>query len=141
MLSRYCVIRQDLSLAAYKQFERKPLDSSTLEKIAIQLGCVDLRTARRHMKRIKQKLQDIQKTICEFLSCKFVSIPDSKPDTSLSQATDICITGLSEYFTQTYGKVIPEEFFEVLRILNYLDHHENFSTTFVCQIPSFQDTS
>jgi len=141
MLSRYCVVRQDLSLAAYKQFEHESLDSSTLEKIAIQLGCVDLRTARRHMNKIKQKLQDTQKTICEFLSNQFSSIPQIKPDINLSQATEICITGLSEYFTQTYGKVIPEEFFEVLRILNYLDHHENFSTTFVCRIPPFQDTS
>jgi hypothetical protein len=141
MLSPFCVIRQDLVLEFYKGIENKKITSEILENASIRFGCIDLRTADKHIKRIKDRLENSQKKIIEHLSYSYSDLPMITPDTGLIASTKLYILALSGCFTKQLGKIIPDGYFSILSIINYLNLRDNFSTTYACKTLSIQDTS
>jgi len=141
LLSPFCVIRQDMVLEFYKGIENKKITSEILENASIKLGCIDLRTADKHIKRIKDRLENSQKKITEHLSCSYDDLPMMTPDTGLIASTKLYILALSDCFTKRFGKIIPDGYFSILSIINYLNLRDNFSTTYACKTVNIQDTS
>jgi len=141
MLSPYCVIRQDLSLESYIELNEKKPDAKALEDISLKLGCIDLRTARKHISRIEQKVSNTQKSIAEFLSSKFQNLPHLTPNIGVVTSAKTFILELSGYFTKAYGKIISDSFFSLSSIINVIDRRDTFSSTFVYKTTPFQDTS
>jgi len=141
MLSPFCVIRQDLVLEFYKEIENNKITSKVLEKASAQIGCIDLRTAAKHIKRIKYRLENCQKKITEHLSHRYYDLPRITPDTGPIASTKLFITALSDCFTKQFGKIIPDGYFTILSIINYLNIRDDFSTTYACKTTAKDDTS
>jgi len=140
-LSRYCVIRQDLVFEAYSQMDDEKPSIKFLEDLSLKLGCMDLRTANKHITRIQKRLGKVQKIISEFLSRRYYNIPEITPQRSMISATEAVISCLSNYLVSIYGKVIPDTHYEVLSIMNLLVLRSDISTTFAFNSVTFQDTS
>lgn len=141
-LEPFCVIRRDLALAAFNNFENNErLKTSNKEEIALRLGCIDLRTASRHMRLIAEKLHSTQNQICDFLSFHNNSIPHLKPGINSCNATLILIRQLKECSCAMVGNIFPSYFFTILNLMKHLDYYKYFSMTFVSSSKNFWDTS
>jgi hypothetical protein len=140
----YCRIRLDLSIEYYTN---NYTDSGTyaLDDACTFLGCVDIRTAQRHLCDLQSNVPAINLELSKVLAHKsgfFIereSTLDMQPVTVLAAL----IAQVRELHTCLYGNqpTISSHFYSVLEVTHVWFCSMNLSTSYVLKAPTTHDTS
>jgi hypothetical protein len=105
-LRPYCRIRLDLSISFYAE-NYSASGNYNYEKACTFLGCIDKRTARRHIGDIHIAVPEINLTIKEMLVHKpgFYQAEDTAPDTPPIALLDCLLEQVREYNIRLYGNI------------------------------------
>jgi hypothetical protein len=143
-LKPYCRVRLDLSLEYYST-NYTHSGTYDLEDACNFLGCIDIRTARRHLCDLQSNLPVINLELSQVLAHKSgfftarVGTPDAYPVTTLA----MLVAQVEEFHTHLYGKQAPVSpyFYSILEVAHVWFCGLNLSTSYVSKVPKPHDTS
>jgi hypothetical protein len=143
-LRPYCRVRLDLSLEYYTT---NYTDSGTydLEDSCNFLGCIDIRTARRHLSDLQSNVPVINLELSQMLAHKsgFYTERAGAPDTQPVELLAMLVAQVEEFHTRLYGNRPPASpyFYSALGVTHVWFCGLNLSTSYVIKAPEGRDTS
>ena len=143
-LRPYCRIRLDLSLEYYTAHYTQS-GKYDWEDACQCLGCIDLRTAKRHITDIRAEVPKMTLELTQLLSHKsgFVTDALAAPDTPPSSMLALRVNQVGEYHRLLYGNqpLITPGFYTTLMIVHGWLGGRNLSTSYVARSKKIHDTS
>ena len=143
-LRPYCRVRLDLGLEYYTT---NYTDSGIydLEDACNFLGCIDIRTARRHLYDLQSNVPVINLELSQVLAHKsgYFTARDGAPDTHPVTLLAKLVAQTKELHTFLYGNKTPVSpyFYSVLEVAHVWFCGLNLSTSYVLKAPEAHDTS
>jgi hypothetical protein len=143
-LRPYCRIRLDLDLEYYTV---NYIDSGKYdwEDACAFLGCIDTRTARRHLADIQSNVPRMNLELSHVMSHKsgFITDTESPPDTPPAMVLALRVVQVRGYHVSLYGNLPPitPGFYTPLGIIHTWFCGRNLSTSYVLKTPLCHDTS
>jgi hypothetical protein len=143
-LRPYCRIRLDLSLEYYTV---NYTDSGKYdwEDACTFLGCMDTRTARRHLTDIQSNVPEINLGLSHILSHKsgFVTVTETHPGTPPASMLSSRVYLVYEYHTLLYGNLpqISPGFYTPVWVAHAWFCGQDLSMSYVLKSPKAHDTS
>jgi hypothetical protein len=143
-LRPYCRIRLDLSLEYYTT-NYTVSGTYDLEDTCNVLGCIDIRTARRHLGDLQANVPVINLELSHVVAHKsgFFTEREGAPDTHPVTALATLVAQVKEFHTRLYGNQPPASphFYSALGVTHVWFCGLNLSTSYVLKTPKPHDTS
>lgn len=143
-LRPFCRIRLDLSMGFYTVNYTKS-GKYNWEAACAYLGCIDIRTAKRHITDIQVAVPIMILELTQVLSHKsgFVTDTSSSPDMPPASLLTLRVNQVREYHTLLYGNlpVVIPEFYTIGYAAHLWFCGRNFSTSYVSRTVKWHDTS
>jgi hypothetical protein len=116
-----------------------------LEKACTFLGCIDKRTAKRHLCDIQATIPEINLELSQILAHKsgFITQHHTTPDIRPLELLENLLTRVKEYHCLLYGNLPPvnPRFYSALVVTHMCLCNFQISTSYVEKSPAYHDTS